>query len=58
MANSVVTTERARRVAKLQRDLAELRARMGRIESETFGAKREIGEIEAEVKALLEGGAP
>jgi hypothetical protein len=43
---------RTERIAKLRRDLAELRSRMQRIDHETFSAKREIGEIEAEIMAL------
>lgn len=51
------TLQRPNRVAKLKRDLAELRSRMGRIEHEIFNGKREVDEIEAELMALV-GGAP
>lgn len=49
------TLQRPNRIAKLRRDLAELRSRMTRIDHETFSAKREIAEIEAELSALLGG---
>lgn len=49
------TLQRPDRVAKLRRDLAELRSRMTRIDHETFNAKREIAELEAELLALVGG---
>jgi hypothetical protein len=47
---------RAEHLAKLRRDLAELRARLGRIEGETFLGKRQIGEIESQLAALATEG--
>ncbi len=47
---------RAERVARLKRDLAEIRSRMQRIEGETFAATRQIGEIENEIAALASDG--
>jgi hypothetical protein len=50
--------QHAHHVAKLRRDLAELRSRMGRIEHETYCGKREIDEIEAALTDLAgDGGA-
>ena len=43
---------RAERIARIKRDLAELRARMQRIESETFAGKRNVDELVAEVQRL------
>ena len=54
----MATENLQRTIAKLKRDLTELRSRMGRIEGETFSAKREIAEIEAELgKVVSDGGA-
>lgn len=40
------------KLAKLQRDLAQLKARMQRIDHETFSAKREIDELEGQIREL------
>lgn len=57
MADTETSTERTRRVAKLKRDLAELRGRMTRIDHETFSARRELAEIETELLGLAGGAA-
>jgi len=44
---------RAERVARVKRELGELRSRMLRIESETFGATRQLRELEAELSRLV-----
>jgi hypothetical protein len=43
---------RAERIARIKRDLAELRSRMQRIESETFAGKRNVDELVAELQRL------
>jgi hypothetical protein len=43
---------RTERIAKLQRDLTELRSRLQRIEGETFAGARQIGEISDEITQL------
>ncbi len=50
------TLQRPNRIAKLRRDLAELRSRFLRIEHEVFNGKRQISELEAELTALPGGG--
>jgi hypothetical protein len=45
-------TRTEERIAKIKRDLSELRARMGRIDHETFSAKRELLELETGLVAL------
>jgi hypothetical protein len=42
----------AKRIARIKRDLAELRSRLQRIEAETFSGKRNIDELAAEVARL------
>jgi len=42
----------AERIARIRRDLAELKSRLGRIESETFAGKRNVDELAAELQAL------
>ncbi|HVY32588.1 MAG TPA: hypothetical protein VHB79_38890 [Polyangiaceae bacterium] len=48
---------RAQRIARIRRDLDELKARMQRIESETFAGKRNVDELVAELKQLENGEA-
>jgi hypothetical protein len=43
---------KADRIARIRRDLTELKSRLGRIESEIFGGRRNVDEIEGELKAL------
>jgi hypothetical protein len=43
---------RAERIAKIRRDLDELKSRLGRIESETFAGKRSVDELTAELQGL------
>lgn len=43
---------RAECIARIKRDLAELKARMQRIESETFAGKRSVDELTAELQGL------
>ncbi len=43
---------RAERVARIRRDLEELKARLQRIEGETFAGKRNCDELAAELQAL------
>lgn len=43
---------KAERIARIRRDLQELRSRMLRIESETFAGKRNVDELVQELKAL------
>ena len=43
---------RADRIARIRRDLAEMKARLQRIEGETFAGKRNCDELEAELQAL------
>lgn len=40
------------RIAKLQRDLVELKSRMGRIQNEVFCSTREIVELQQEIEKL------
>lgn len=47
---------RTERIARLKRDLGELRSRMQRIEGETFAATRQIREIEGELGELATEG--
>jgi len=51
-----VTVTRAERIARMKRDLAELRSRMQRIEGEAFAATRQISEIEGELADLATEG--
>lgn len=43
---------RAERIAKIRRDLTELKSRLGRIEAETFAGKRGVDELTAELNQL------
>ena len=43
---------RADRIARIRRDLTELKARLQRIEGETFAGKRSVDELVAELKQL------
>jgi hypothetical protein len=43
---------RTERIARIRRDLAELKARLQRIEGETFLGKRNVDELVAELKQL------
>lgn len=43
---------RAERIARIKRDLAELKARMQRIEHETFAGKRNVDELATELQQL------
>jgi hypothetical protein len=43
---------RPERIAKLQRSLVELKARLQRIEGETFAGKRSVDDLEGELKQL------
>jgi hypothetical protein len=43
---------KAERIARIQRDLSELKSRLGRIEAETFAGKRNCDELADELKAL------
>jgi hypothetical protein len=42
----------AERIARIKRDLAELKSRLGRIEGEVFSGKRSIDELDAELQQL------
>jgi len=43
---------RAERIARIRRDLAEVKARLLRIEGEAFSGKRNCDELAAELQAL------
>jgi hypothetical protein len=43
---------RTERIAKIRRDLAELKSRLGRIEGEVFSGQRNVDELTAELKQL------
>lgn len=43
---------RTERIARIHRDLVELRSRLGRIEGEVFSGKRNVDELVAELAAL------
>ena len=42
-------------LARMRRELSELRARLGRIDGETFLARRQIDELEADLIGLVTG---
>lgn len=43
---------RSERIARVKRDLIELKARMQRIEAETFSGKRNVDELMLELQQL------
>jgi hypothetical protein len=43
---------RAERIAKIRRDLAELKSRLGRVEGEVFAGKRNVDELQSELQQL------
>ncbi|HKY37155.1 MAG TPA: hypothetical protein VJN18_14520 [Polyangiaceae bacterium] len=43
---------RAERIARIRRDLVELKSRLQRIEGETFAGKRNVDELVEELKRL------
>lgn len=43
---------RAERIAKIRRDLTELKSRLGRVEGEIFAGRRNCDELVDELKAL------
>jgi hypothetical protein len=49
---------RAEILAKVKRDLSELRSRLGRIDGETFLARRQIEDLERQAVELAAEGQP